>query len=377
MLSEKYPFTLIKENIAKRGGKALDFAVGTQPFPLSSEMADWIQYNSKLALAPATPKDTGQFAVTAAGYLKKQYGLDISPQDVLVTAGGRAGMSIVAACTLSPADTVMVTEPGYPAFARIAAQHGATVITSQLNPDNEFSPGFEYSEDVARGSISMVAINYPNNPSGATLSRAVRDKLRDLASHGTTFFNDATYGPLVYKQAPRSLLSGVFPANHQPRVLELHSFSKLFPIGPLAVSFLVGSQDLIQSMAVFSEYSSSPLSRLQLAATAECLRDEDRIQKFRDQIPKRLDSLRSVLCDIGFKTFAANSGTYLICEVPQSIADMPVPSAQSAAKYLMDTFDIAVVPLDTQDRAYLRFSGLYRHDDLERLAALGPKLRIR
>jgi aspartate/methionine/tyrosine aminotransferase len=376
-LSEKYPFTLIKENIAKRRGKALDFAVGTQPFPLSSEMADWIQKNSELALAPATPKDTEQFSLTATGYLKKQYGLDISPQDILPTAGGRAGMSIVAACTLSPADTVMVTEPGYPAFARIAAQYGAKVIASQLNPDSDFSPEFEYSEDIARGSISMLAINYPNNPSGATLSQAVRDKLRDLAGHGTTLFNDATYGPLVYNQAPRSMLSEAFPADNFPKVLELHSFSKLFPIGPLAVSFLVGAQDLIQSMAVFSEYSSSPLSRLQLSTTAECLRDEDRIQQFRDHIPNRLDSLRSVLNDIGFKTFTANSGTYLICEVPQSIADMPISSAQSAAKHLMDTFDIAVVPLDTQDRSYLRFSGLYRPHDLERLTAMRPKLLIR
>jgi len=376
-LSEKYPFTLIKENIAKRQGKALDFAVGTQPFPLSSEMAEWIQRNSDLALVPATPRDNAQFAETATDYLKKQYGLDIAPQDILATAGGRAGMSIAAACTLSPADTVMVTEPGYPAFARIAAQHGAKVIASQLDPDSGFSPEFEYSDDTAHGSISMLAINYPNNPSGATLSQAVRDKLRYLASHGATLFNDATYGPLVYGQAPRSLLSEIFPADNNPKVLELHSFSKLFPIGPLAVSFLVGAPELIQPMAVFKEYSSSPLSRLQLAATAECLTDEGRIQQFRDHLPNQLGALQYVLNDIGFKTFGADSGTYLLCEVPKSIADNPITTAQSAAKLLMDTFDIAVVPLGTEGRAYLRFSGLYRPNDLERLATLGPKLLIR
>jgi histidinol-phosphate/aromatic aminotransferase/cobyric acid decarboxylase-like protein len=130
-------------------------------------------------------------------------------------------------------------------------------------------------------------------------------------------------------------------------------------------------------MAVFKEYSSSPLSRLQLAATAECLKEEGRIQQFLEHIPSQLEALQSVLNDLGFKTFSADSGTYLLCEVPQSIADNPITSAQGAAKLLMDTFDIAVVPLGTDARAYLRFSALYRPHDLERLVALGPKLLIR
>ncbi|MGB5456745.1 MAG: pyridoxal phosphate-dependent aminotransferase [Gammaproteobacteria bacterium] len=375
-MSEKYPFTLIKENIAKRQGKALDFAIGTQPFPLSSEMIDWIRQHTDLALAPATPKHINAFAAAAAAYLNRQFGLDIGPECILPTAGGRAGMGILAACTITPADTVIVTEPGYPAFARIAAQRGARVIASQLNPNNEFSPEFEYDENLVQGSVAMVAVNYPNNPSGATLSSAVREKLGYLASGGATLFNDATYGPLVYNDEPRSLLAEVLPSDDGPDVVELHSFSKLFPIGPLAVSFLAGSRWLVQSMATYSEYAWSPLSRLQLAATAECLTDEGRIQKFRDHVPGQLESLRLTLTEIGVRTFSANSGTYLISEVPKSIGGTPIASAQDAAKQLMESFDIAVVPLDTQNRSYLRFSALYRPHDLERLAAIGPMLRL-
>jgi len=375
-VSEKYPFTLIKENIAKRQGKALDFAIGTQPFPLSSEMSDWIRKHSELALAPATPKHIDEFATTAVAYLNRHYGLDISPECILPTAGGRAGMGILAACTIKPADTVIVTEPGYPAFARIAAQRGARVIASQLNPDDEFSPEFEYNEKLLRGSVAMVAVNYPNNPSGATLSSAVRNKLKYLANHGATLFNDATYGPLVYNDEPRSILSEVFSPGDQPDVVELHSFSKLIPIGPMAVSFLAGTPDLVQSMATYSEYAWSPLSRLQLAATAECLRDDDRIQKFRDYVPGQLEALRSTLTEIGFKTFRAHSGTYLISEVPKSIGDTQISSAQEAARHLMESFDIAVVPLDTHNRSYLRFSALYRPNDLKKLAALRQQLRL-
>ncbi len=146
-MSDKYPFTQIKDELAKRKGEALDFAVGSSPFPLSPDMSDWLKENSVLGLVPGNSDDIGAFASAASGYLKKQYGLDVSPELILPTAGGRAAMGILAACTLTPTDRVVVTEPGYPAFARLAAQRGATVIVSHLDPDNDFALDFEYTGD--------------------------------------------------------------------------------------------------------------------------------------------------------------------------------------------------------------------------------------
>lgn len=376
-MSDKYPFTQIKDELAKRKGEALDFAVGSSPFPLSPDMSDWLKENSVLGLVPGNSDDIGAFASAASGYLKKQYGLDVSPELILPTAGGRAAMGILAACTLTPTDRVVVTEPGYPAFARLAAQRGATVIVSHLDPDNDFALDFEYTDEIARGSLTMLAVNYPNNPTGSTLSPAVLDKLKELASPGLTLFNDATYGPLVYNDKPRALMSETFPAGSCPDLVELHSFSKLYPIGPLAVSFLTGSADLVHPMATYSEYAWSPLSRLQLAATARCLQDDDRIRQFNEYLPKQLESLRITLEDIGFGAYKSNSGTYLVCDVPKSIGGEIVSSAQNAARLLMDKFDIAVVPLGTEDHAFLRFSALYRAKDLERLVELKSKLEIR
>jgi hypothetical protein len=52
-----------------------------------------------------------------------------------------------------------------------------------------------------------------------------------------------------------------------------------------------------------------------------------------------------------------------------------VSSAQDAARHLMESYDIAVVPLDSATRSYLRFSALYRPHDLERLAGLRQQLQ--
>lgn len=375
-MSEKYPFTLIKKELARRKGEALDFAVGQPAFPVSAEMQAWIRENADLALAPGTPDDIGSFAQTAATFLQSQYGVEVDPAQILPTAGGRAAMGILAACTLSTSSTVVVTEPGYPAFARLVAQLGARVVACQLDPGNRFAPDFEYSRATPRGSVAMVAVNYPNNPSGGTLSDAVLDKLRSLAADGLTYFNDATYAPLVYGEQPRSLLDEAFSAGIGCDVIELHSFSKHYAIGPLAVAFLVGSAEPLEAIATYSEYAWSPLSKLQLAGTAKCLEDTERLRRIREIVPARLDALRDVLTDLGFRPYEAHAGTYLVCDVPESIAGRAAGSAAEAARRLMDEFDMAVVPLGGDGHSYLRFTALYRPRDLERLAGLGAALGI-
>lgn len=375
-MSEKYPFTLIKEELAKRKGEALDFAVGKPAFPVSEEMLAWVRGNAGLALAPGTPADIAAFAEVAASFLKTQYGVDMNPAQILPTAGGRAAMGILAACTLSTASTVVVTEPGYPAFARLVKQLGARVINCQLDPGNRFAPDFEYSSTTPRGSVTMVAVNYPNNPSGATLSDAVLDKLGSLAAEGLTYFNDATYAPIVYGEQPRSLLGEEFAAGASCDVIELHSFSKHYATGPLAVAFLAGSAEPLEAIATYSEYAWSPLSKLQLSATAKCLEDTERLQRIRDVVPARLAALREVLEDVGFRSYDAHAGSYLICDVPKAIAGREVGSAVEAARRLMDEFDIAVVPLGGDGHSYLRFTALYRSRDLERLADLKASLAL-
>jgi len=376
-LNDRYPFTLIKEELAKRQGKAIDFAVGTPALPMSEDFGQWLHEHADLATVPCMPADIRAFAMDAIAFVSDRYSIDLEPEQILPTGGGRAAMAVLAACTVSQGDTVVVTEPGYPAFARLAAQRGANVIASELDPDNDFAPGFSYSQETPRGSVTLVAVNYPNNPTGSTLSQAVLRKLNEFATDGLILFNDATYAPLVYGETPKCLLGEPFTGNGDTEVIELHSFSKLYPIGPLAVAFLAGPRDRLASLAAYSEFAWSPLSRLQLNATSWCLRDTDRLQRICDLVPPRLEALRKVLDQIGFSTHAARSGTYLVCDAPREIAGVATKSANEAARLLMERFDIAVVPLGKDSRSYLRFTALYRSEDLTRLADLGQSLRIR
>lgn len=372
----RYPFTAIKEKLIQRQGRALDFAVGGRSVPLPETIGGWIQANADQALKPAGRSELAEFMQAASVFLAREYRVDVPASRILPTPGGRAAMSAFIACALSPGDKVLVTEPGYPAFARLATNRRAEVLVSFLDPANAFAPQLASSAEADNGPIRVIAVNYPNNPTGVRLSSDVISKLSEITAANTILFNDATYGPLVYGEGPASLLGNGMSETSRSEIVELHSLSKLFPLGPVAVSFLAGSEETMQSASTYSEFAWSPLSKLQLKVTTMCLQDEARLQELREFFPAQLQALRQTLISIGFEPYPTSAGVYTICPVPSRIAGKSVSSADEAAHRLMNEFDLAVFPLDTPRHSYLRFSSLYHAEDLERLSDLGARLQV-
>jgi aspartate/methionine/tyrosine aminotransferase len=373
-MTKRYPFTLIKEQLAARQGKALDFAVGKRTLVLPAAIESWLREHSDLALSPATRVEVDEFTAAAAALLAREYGAEVDAANILPAPGGRAAMSAFVACVLEPGDSVLVTEPGYPAFARLAVHRHARVLDAWLDPEMAFVPDFGVALDGEPVPPRVIALNYPNNPAGVTLTRETIKAIDKVAGARTIVFNDATYGPLVYGHPRNSFLrQGVLENSGLERV-ELHSFSKLFPLGPVALSFLAGTEETMENVSTYSEFAWSPPSKLQLRATTLCLQDVARMRELREFFPVQLEKLRSVLSDIGFEPYPAPAGVYVLCRAPANIAGKQVNSAAEAAARLMDEFDLAAVPFDSPQCGYLRFSSLYGDDDLDRLSGLRKQI---
>ena len=118
------------------------------------------------------------------------------------------------------------------------------------------------------------------------------------------------------------------------------------------------------------------MSALQIQATTWCMRDSAGRSEIKRLFLARLTALRKTLLDIGFEPYAAPAGIYALCKMPRSIAGKSIATAEEAAIILMDDFDLAVVPWEQDENHYLRFTSMYRDEDLRRLQELGDSLRI-
>mgnify|MGYP000158001064 CR=1 FL=1 len=183
----------------------LDFAVGrgadTAPPGLSPLLARDIEH---LLVSGTAAGEHDAFCEAAAAMLRRTYGVDVEPSSVLPAPGGRTAMSFLVVAATAPDDLLLVTEPGYPAMGRIASQLRPSTLTVPLDPRRGFAPDLESVSEDALGQMRFAALNYPNNPTAALPSPDAVTALRRHAAPDAVWFNDATYGPLVYGARPFS-----------------------------------------------------------------------------------------------------------------------------------------------------------------------------
>ncbi len=372
-LTSRYPFAVIKEKLHARRGQVIDFAMGARRLELPPELSTWLSSNPELALQTASPETVKDFKDAAIAMLQQEYGVTADHEQIVPIPGGRVAMTAIAACVLQPGDAVLVTEPGYPAFARLVAHWHANVYPVLLDPEQGFAPDLTSLTAQQLAALRIYSLNYPNNPSGGVLSPAARRIILDAAaSSNAVIFNDNVYGPLSYRSQPSSLLAETSEAE----VIELHALTKLYPIGPQGASFLTGSSDTMQKIATYSELAWAPMSALEIQATSWCFRDVAGRAQIKAFFETQLDALRETLLAIGFEPYPVPGGIYVLCKVPRSIAGKTLLSAGEAALMLMDEFDLAVVPFESPTHHYLRFTSMYRPEDLARLHGLAADLRL-
>ena len=372
--SPRYPIAAVRERVRRHGRPVLDFAVGPHREPPPTELLDMLRnVDDGWLRTPCSRDELDAFGDAAATMLRRVYGVDVPPSVILPVPGGRTAMSFLASTLIRPGDDVGIAEPAYPAFARVAHQIHARIHPVPLDPERGFEPAAHVLTAEEAAEISFVALNYPNNPTGAVISEQALGIFLENFAPGTIVFNDATYGPLVFDQSPWSVFAGAHSLTDRFRFVELHSLAKHFALGPLSVAFLVGEQGIIAELGEYAEYAWSDQSSLEMKVALTCLEDGDRFTRIRAIYADRLDRLGVVLSELGFEPFPPASGMYIVCRTPSVVGGIPVADAGEAALALLNNHNVAVVPWEVHPTSYLRFSSQYAEDDLQALASLGAK----
>lgn len=373
---DRYQFSVIRERMKDHPGQVLDFALGELQQELPPSLVGLATGSASPILERASLDEHHEFGANAATYLSRQFGVVVEPEQILPVPSGRVAMTALTACLLEPGDGVLVTEPGYPAFARVATHRHCRVDSVPLDPESGFLP--DLSSLPAENAVGMrlAALNYPNNPTGSVLASETVEVLVDGLGQSPILFNDSTYGPLVYNQPPTSLLADGIGVDPSQDVVELHSLAKLFALGPLAISFLIGSPGVIEQLRRYSDFAWSPLSSLHMRVAAQALEEEDYVDGVRELHRKRVERIRGGLSNLGFEPYPTPAGLYVLTRVPPSIAGQPVETAREAADLLLDRFGVAVAFWDIEGTGYLRFTSLYGEGNLARLVDMKKEMQI-
>ncbi len=244
------------------------------------------------------------FREAVAGWYKKRFNVDLQQDQVVALLGSKEGIANIARAFINPGDRVLVPDPAYPVYA-----NGSTILCDgiavplPLLEENGFKPDFKA---VNVKNAKMMFLNYPNNPTAATVDKAFLKEAVDFAKDNHIILcYDNAYSEITYDgyQAPSILeIDGAVDV-----AIEFHSLSKTFNMTGDRIGFAVGNKQLVSGLTkVKSQIDSGPPVYTQKVAVkalaAYTSREPPEFLKKNNQIlQERRDLLVETLCQIGYK----------------------------------------------------------------------------
>jgi len=277
----------------------------------------------------------------------RTYGAQVSPDQVVVTAGTSPAMLLVFAALLDPGDEVILSDPGYACYRSfIRFVDGAPVAIPVYEEE-----GFQYRpEEIAARVTSRtkaVLVNSPSNPTGNLLSE---ERMRALADLAPIVVSDEIYHGLVYEGQEHSILE------FTDRAFMLNGFSKLYAMTGLRLGYLIAPREFIRPIQKIQQNlficANSAVQIAGIAALEETAADVARMKRIYDE---RRRYMIGRLRELGFGITVAPTGAFYVFANARRLST----DSYKLAFDILERAHVGVTPgidFGQNGEGYLRFS---------------------
>ncbi|MBV9599995.1 MAG: pyridoxal phosphate-dependent aminotransferase [Chloroflexi bacterium] len=253
-----------------------------------------------------------------AAYLQQWRGLDVDPQRVVITPGGKPIMFFAILALINPGDEVMYPDPGFPIYESMARFVGGTPVPMPLREERRFRFDPDEFQHLVSDRTRLIIINSPHNPTGSVLTRADLQVIADVArERDVVVLSDEIYSRLLYTGAHESIAN--FPGMLD-RTIILDGWSKTWAMTGWRLGFGVFPPELVPHVErLISNSVSCTASFAQEAAKAAMEGPQDAVDRMLQEFTARrsaivggLNQLPGVRClepDGAFYAFPNITGT--------------------------------------------------------------------
>jgi len=195
--------------------------------------------------------------------------------DNVIVAHGTIGANmLVHKALVSAGDRVVAIVPTYQQHYSIPTSIGADVQPLQLKWENRFLPDLDQLRDLVTPGTRMIAMNNPNNPTGALIDRDMLEEIADIArSAGAYILCDEVYRG-IDQEGPGATAS---IADIYEKGVSTASMSKAFSLAGLRLGWVAGPEDVIEAVSVHRDYDTISVGKIDDHFAAMALEHRDRV----------------------------------------------------------------------------------------------------
>ena len=168
-----------------------------------------------------------------------QYGVNVNPDQVIVTSGTSPALFMVFSVLLEPGDEIIISDPHYACYPNFVEFIGAKPAFVKVYEDDGFQLRPEDIMKKITKRTKAILVNSPSNPTGNLLSP---QKMGEIAQMGPYVISDEIYHGLVYDDQEHSILE------YTEKAFVLNGFSKLYAMTGWRLGYVISPLDFVRPM---------------------------------------------------------------------------------------------------------------------------------
>lgn len=360
-----------RDELRAAGLEVFDFSVGDPIEPTDAKLKEALATS-----APAFsqyPKIVGQpeFRQAVSAWIKRRFDADIDPnKEILPSRGSKEAIFHLPLTFLDPRGNrkkVLYGLPGYPIYERgtLFAQGEPWPVELKAENGYRLEPWNLPHDHIAQTSI--IWINYPHNPTAATIDLAYLEKIADFCREKDILLcADECYVDM-YFDGPKP--PSVLQLKNKKNVLAFHSLSKRSGMTGYRSGFIAGDAELMALLTKtrpnFGVAKSMMIEKVAIAAW----NDEAHAQARRNSFRAKRDLFMAFFDEIGLEYTPCEATLYLWIKTPNAMDPVAYAEKLAEAGLLLSP-----APFHGVDQPYVRVALVPSLDDCKRAIEIWRKI---
>lgn len=262
-----------------------------------------------------------------------EYGIDLSPDEIIITTGGSEAVQFAYMACLNPGDEIIVTDPSYANYMAFAISAGAVVKSVKTSIENGFRlPPVEEFEKQITPKTKAILICNPNNPTGYLYTKNEMRQIRDIVKkHNLYLFSDEVYREFIYTKAP--YISACHLEGIEENVVLIDSVSKRYSECGIRIGALITKNKAVREAVMkFCQARLSPPLIGQIIAEASLSTPQEYMDQVYEEYLERRNFLLNELNKIDGVYSPTPMGAFY------TMVKLPVDDAEKFCQWCLTDF---------------------------------------
>ncbi len=365
------------KELERQGKKIIHFEIGEPDFntPENVKKAGINAINENYTHYSATQGILG-LRETVANYISKTREIKVSPDEVMITPGGKDVIFSTALAILNEGDEAIYPNPGYPIYESAIRLAGAKPVPMPLLEENDFAFDREQFKKLVTPKTKLIIINSPGNPTGGILSLQDLEIIAEVAiKNDIVVLSDEIYSRILYDGEFHSLAS--LPGMKERTVI-LDGFSKTYAMTGWRLGYAVANNEIIDGLKKIAVNSFSCVAAFVQLAGIEALNGpQDEPERMRKEYETRRNLIVSGLNEIPGISVKVPKGAFYVFPNIKKTGN----KSKEVAEYLLNEAGVATLSgtsFGEYGEGYIRFSYATSQENiklgLEKVKEAFPKL---